>query len=109
MSLITSTAVVKTTRSYASKKLPRTDRRYGERPIRIGIGGTDRCVPHRCYKFPLRALDRTAAFVTNWAEPGTVLEVYHSRTGALFGSYRKHPDGSVTPFVDKEYVQRYRP
>lgn len=77
---------------------PRTERRYGDRPIRLYDSKTKACLAHRCYKFPHRALNAAAALM-NWQPVGT-LEVYNSKTGRLLGSYTKKPDGNVKVYID---------
>jgi len=77
---------------------PRTERRYGERPIRLYDAERKACVAHRCFKFPDRALN-TAAALMNWHPIGT-LEVYNSKTGRLLGSYTKRASGLVQTWID---------
>jgi hypothetical protein len=78
---------------------PRSERRYGERPIRLYDSKTKKCIAHRCFKYPVRALNTTAAMM-NWISPFRTIEVYNSQTGRLLGAYTKHANGVIETWID---------
>jgi len=83
----------------APEYCPRSPRRYGERPVRLYDSARKACVPHRCFKYPDRALNTTAALL-NWLPAPRVIEVYNAQSGRLLGSFRKHVSGDVSIFID---------
>jgi hypothetical protein len=83
----------------APAEYPRTDLRYCERPIRLYDSKIKKCIPHRCFKFPVRALN-VAAAIMNWVQPVRTIEVYNSNSGRLLGTFTKHADGKVSPWID---------
>lgn len=84
----------------APVEYPRSALKYNERPIRLINAKTQKCIRHQNFKYVDRAMNKAAAFVTNWAKIGTVVEVYNARSGKLWASYTKKPGGSVTVWIE---------